>query len=1396
MPEIDELLDVGRQLSVHTEALTDDNATEAFAKVEGGFGREASWSDVLRGRICLLIGRANTGKTCELALLRQRLQRDGKFAFLLPLRTLYEKRSLDELFPLRRDSEEFRRWSESEDEAVFLLDSIDEADLIREGAFTACLGVLRNVLGDHRLRRVRWVISSRPGSWSSSRVAAQVRDELCPELTLTTKKIELDEESAHATPAHPLAPEIVIAALRPLDRRQAQQFLRRVFGVERVEDAESLAFNLGLSFALESPGDLKWFAQLATAVPAPRSRREAFEIAARRLATARLGEMTSSVDDVVGELERLSAASVLCERGLFALREAESTEGSLPLSELLGHRDYKFEKVIRALPLVSDAGLHRVKFVPEHVQHFLAAQWFRKRCSTTADQVALLDLFRRESMAGPLVPWKLLVCAGWLSCSLPDFRRALLEFAPHAVLFLSDMAELAPDEGVLFIERTFEKLATGHPLMPHTLSLTSDDYWHIARPELVETLVRCFDRYAAHALCARHLLKIFSYRRCPVAVPSLRDYFAGDAHTAWHARLCLEAIEECGDCSDLEWAARLALSKDVVAEDLTRAIACALIRAGGDERLVVRLCAGLKRGEIGLQFHFTDAAEAAPDDRALRYASALLSDRTDQASAPSGDENDDNAEESLAASPRIALALLRGFLSREVISDASVDEAIRLFEIARQLPAEHDSYERFDDFPELTRVIPSFHRKALCVLSAAIPTDEAYKLSRGARYLYVEYDHTDHDLIRATRANTSSPDVSKLLDRLLELTTPRVAEPELSKASLADERHRQELEANKAALAADADDIRACADLRKVSSAAILAANIRGASRYGVAAWSLFEENYGEKIAEAVKSGVRQLWRTQAPLADPTNTNSTYHQTIAGLIGLHLELAIEHAFETLSLEEVSRALEYAPFEINQFPEWVPELARRFPAAFDEFAVTTISAWQNSPLAKQHAVNTIERIARDERLPMSARISRTIWEALQARACEGPYALARALDLVLRFPLEHLDPDLEVTVSTKAQSTWENADDLADFGPWYSTWLQLTPVAAIDWLEAATTGPDGGWERKVVLLARHWQSLSEDALTLRTLEPKARCGQLSKLYLLLLHAVPPKEDVRLGVHVLTDREEAARLRDSLLGRIADIGGHAAYKALYRLAVRGDVREHEMRWLHLLAFGVAETAAKRPAWTVSEFLDYSRQSLAPLADPQSLWKAVRLDVDEVVRNLCEGDFSLRGMLLRASEKDMQLWLARELELLARHRYSVIRERELANGTTPDLTVLSSRSHIVTLELKLGDDRSESKLLSDLRRQLHDDYMQDKDSNYGLFVVMWRETSNLEARASLRTKVARVLAALDAEALRLCAGSNGRKYLEVRCFICPTDMSLRNEEKAARTASGRRRKKLARS
>jgi hypothetical protein len=108
--------------------------------------------------------------------------------------------------------------------------------------------------------------------------------------------------------------EVMIAGLKPLSDQQVKGFLTGAFSVASQDAAAAFEFarNLGLTFALHSPGDLKWFARLLGESPRPSSRSDAFTLASRHMATARSEEMVVSVDDMVQEISRLCAAVVFC----------------------------------------------------------------------------------------------------------------------------------------------------------------------------------------------------------------------------------------------------------------------------------------------------------------------------------------------------------------------------------------------------------------------------------------------------------------------------------------------------------------------------------------------------------------------------------------------------------------------------------------------------------------------------------------------------------------------------------------------------------------------------------------------------------------------------------------------------------------------------------------------------------------------------------------------------------------------------------------------------------------------------------------------------------------------------------------------------------------------------
>ena len=145
-------------------------------------------------------------------------------------------------------------------------------------------------------------------------------------------------------------------------------------------------------------------------------------------------------------------------------------------------------------------------------------------------------------------------------------------------------------------------------------------------------------------------------------------------------------------------------------------------------------------------------------------------------------------------------------------------------------------------------------------------------------------------------------------------------------------------------------------------------------------------------------------------------------------------------------------------------------------------------------------------------------------------------------------------------------------------------------------------------------------------------------------------------------------------------------------------------------------------------------------------------------------------------------MQLWLSRELEVLSQQAYSLQRESELADRTMPDVRAETPR-HMVTMELKLAKDRTVESLLFDLEWQLKGDYLRDKKSNHGIFVVMHQGSRISFPFQKRRLSFEEVQQVLVKRAAELTEASAGKKRVEVIAFECPSGHSPRNTTKRTR-------------
>ena len=99
---------------------------------------------------------------------------------------------------------------------------------------------------------------------------------------------------------------------------------------------------------------------------------------------------------------------------------------------------------------------------------------------------------------------------------------------------------------------------------------------------------------------------------------------------------------------------------------------------------------------------------------------------------------------------------------------------------------------------------------------------------------------------------------------------------------------------------------------------------------------------------------------------------------------------------------------------------------------------------------------------------------------------------------------------------------------------------------------------------------------------------------------------------------------------------------------------------------------------------------------------------------------------------------------------------------------------------MELKVVGQRTVESLLSDLERQLLGDYLLDKKSNFGLFVVMRQRTRHRFPHDGSNITFSEVDRLLTERARGLSKRSMGKKHVDVITFECPLGHSPRNAKK----------------
>lgn len=1375
----DDLIDLNRRPIV--SAVEGGDPVDAAALfdllAEGDFG-EVGWEKLLdERRVILLVGPAHTGKTSELKLLRKRLRKAKRACFFLDMAVVV-RQSIEDALGL--EAEAFEAWMAEDAEAVILLDALDEAELCDEKALTVCLLRVSRQLSARGVNRCRFVISSRPGAWSTNDVLKEIRVQLAAPARSVRPADDgafvLDDEAAEK-----IAPDaLCVASLPYLKPPQLDRLLRQVHGVSDPVFLRQRAWQLGLTFALKSPGSLRWLTHAVSAIgDATAGRREGLEAAVREQARAafrgRAHTVRVSVDEFVCDLERLCAAAHFGHTYMFALHDAKDPDGAMSLRELLAHREVVYEGFVHSSPFFIDAGLQRIKWSPNELLPFLAARWLSKRIARSelsSDEV-FEQLFLQPTFTGEIVPSQLEVAAGWLASMDANFARRLIAVAPHAAFLYGDLGKLPLEIARGAFTATMKALLDGQALFFRTVRTTPDDFHQAMRPELTEVVVAAFDEAQGNLDALDLLIRLVTSRGLPEAVPALRKLLSKPGASAHNLPRLVDALGECGRGEDIEWAVDdLFRTGRMSMRVVTRAFESLLQRSTSVYHLRRVIDTG-GLDEIAASLFADDRILNEPDKHAAFavFERLLAASVTRDMSAHSESENDEDDISDDAGNRRMPFRVLasgiRALLARHDLEEADFAQLVEWLEQLRRLhPGRH--HDLFEDIVPLMMEHSSLRELALRRLFAAVRTSDLPLLAYSKNAVYAIPTEGDIPLIRSVLRDVEPEDRRHALERLIDRIEPRPATAPSSPT-----RRRRELKASVEAITkvkSSVETLRTCAN---IASLLELMRNVFPDDEQKLRwRWRELEETFGAEVREAVQQGLRQLWRTHPPLEQADRPNDVFARTVAGLLGLNEELSERLAVEQLSNAEATRALEYSVFNANSFSKWVNDLIENRFALCDAFYGATIAAWEASPAALRHARDTIAwmppRLAKD-----GLQVRAAGWAFLRSGDWEGQPGLERLLEMLCQ---NTDDPALATELPGCAQLAWHGR--LEGWVPLVTAWTRVQPATAIPFL--AAEAKDSERHEDLITLANHWSLHDEFPLEGHS-DVVGLAQYLEQLYLLISTAAPPEGDVyRVGVYSPSPRDNAAQLRSALLSMIEKVGGYAAYAAFTRLAHRFRADREDVKVFVTFATKVAETAALPAKWSTSEFVTFANDvAQLPVSSEQALWKRVTRDIGAIVRNVQHGRHHVGHMLARGRERDMQLWMARELELHARGSYGVTRENELANRTKPDVIVDTAGKQI-TLELKVADKRKVSDLLDDLEHQLLNDYMGDVRTNFGLFVVMVKNPSKQFPHKGRRLSVPQLRKVLQARSDALSKRLMGRNTVAVIVFALTKDTRAKSRRR----------------
>ncbi len=471
---------------------TEVEKLETEARIEWGITSASSWSDLLSEHRVVILSSAGTGKTWEIRNQCDKLDRDGKLAFLLRLEDLVTE--WKDAFEIG-DPKSLKKAVRAGDEMWIFLDSIDEARLYNSRPFESALRRLKRHIRDN-LQNIHLVLTSRMGAWRPKEDAALLNGLFPYSPTRKSSfdreeddyiEIELDDEVMPYINTQQdeggKKSSLKFYTLRDLNSERKLLFTQ-ARGLEDASEFVSQIEHPNMQGVAGRPKDVDDLILFWRNHGRLGSRREIVQRnIERKLAEDdpdRAEQDSLSKEKALAGAKKLAAACALTHNSKIIVPDGSSSAEGVSVQSVLVDWTSKECSALLGRPIFEPETYGFVRFDHRDSRELLAAKWFFGLIESGQSRMRIEQLFFKTQYGIDVVVPCLRPILPWLSILDLEIRRRIIDSWPEILLEGGDPSELPVSDRKELLEQFCEQIAKSES----RFSFDPDALQRLVTPEL------------------------------------------------------------------------------------------------------------------------------------------------------------------------------------------------------------------------------------------------------------------------------------------------------------------------------------------------------------------------------------------------------------------------------------------------------------------------------------------------------------------------------------------------------------------------------------------------------------------------------------------------------------------------------------------------------------------------------------------------------------------------------------------------------------------------------------------------------------------------------------------------------------------------------------------------